>query len=125
MSLSRTLRLVASVLALVGLLARPARAVVVCPMEMPVLVEQADASEHAHHAEQTAEAPADEPVDESGDAPAHEVCPDLAHCAVAAPASASELTAADDRVRAARVVAAQDRPTSAIASLEPPPPKRS
>lgn len=125
---SHSLRLVAAVLAMVGLLARPARAVVLCPMQMPAAAESVT-NEHAGHeghegmVEVAPNAPAD--AEHPSDAPAHEICPDLAHCAVAAPPSSNALDADAGIVRSARVVAAQNRPASEVPSLEPPPPKRS
>lgn len=83
-------------------------------METAVVAEAAGLDEHAHHSE-----------DAPGETPEHEVCPDLAHCTVAAPVSAPELGSAAESLSDQRVLGALDRPTSAVTSVEPPPPKQS
>ncbi len=59
----------------------------------------------------------------SPDAPAHETCPDLAHCAVAAVPTALAPVAAPVMPVGALRVAAVTAPLSVGRALEPPPPK--
>lgn len=129
-SSSRSIRLLAATLALLGLVARPLQAVVDCPMPM----ERVDAAtevasdvetpapHHDHHAVATAETDASSPPTESPDA-GRERCPDLAHCAVAAPIADRDALASEERVPDEQAVLAYERPSSNITSLEPPPPK--
>lgn len=124
------LRILAALLAWAGMLALPLRSLAACPMlepsaGAPVMHHATlvgDADEHAGH-EMTgmlAEAP-DAP--ESQEAPAHETCPDLAHCAVAAVPSPLVLAADPPSPAVALGVAAQTAPLSVARALEPPPPK--
>lgn len=132
--LRASLRLAAALLAWVGMLALPLRTLAACPMieaeegaavmhhEMPAT----DAGEHAGHdmaamqgetQGETPEAPA------SPEAPAHETCPDLAHCAVAAVPTPLALSTDPMAPVAALSVDAQTAPLSVAIALEPPPPK--
>jgi hypothetical protein len=128
----RAFRMMAAVLAAVGLLARPLRAVVLCPMEQPVAAAAtAEADEHAHHAghDMDASASADASAESAaqlpeGGVPSHETCPDLAHCAVAAPPSSAASHGAHVCICSARAVTVHDRPASAVSTVEPPPPKQ-
>ena len=130
LSVCAPLRLAAALLAWVGMLALPLRTLAACPMLGPsegaavmhhaALVDSAD--EHLGHDmtgmhAQSPEAPA------SPDAPAHETCPDLAHCAVAAVPSPLALSASPTTPFVALRVAAQTAPLSVARALEPPPPK--
>jgi hypothetical protein len=105
----RSLRILAAVFAVLGLFARPLQALVDCPMPMKV----AEASSHHAGHGQPAESP-----DTS-----EKRCPDVAHCAVAAPIADAALAAVDARVRVTVVAFVNERPASTTSSLEPPPPK--
>lgn len=132
----RPLRLLAAALAVLGLFARPLQAVVSCPMPTDaavVSVEHEEQAQHAEHAQHTGHASQGQPhtVPQSSEAPASsdapqssdERCPDLAHCAVAAPIAERDVQAEDARPEDERVELVHARPASIIASLEPPPPK--
>ncbi len=141
----RPLRFLAAALAVLGLFARPLQAVVNCPMpadDALVSVQQKEQALHAGHARptdhadhashgqpqaapQTAEAPASLEAPVSSDTPqsSDERCPDLAHCAVAAPIAERDVAGEDARPEGERVELVHARPASIIASLEPPPPK--
>jgi hypothetical protein len=137
---SRTrLRLIAALLAWAGMLALPLRTLAACPMleaspgaavmhhAVPVadVAEYDENDEHAGHdghdmARMHAESP-EAPT--SQDAPAHETCPDLAHCAVAAVPTPLAIAVAPTAPAAALRVAPQAAPLSVVHALEPPPPK--
>lgn len=124
------LRILAALLAWVGMLALPLRTLAACPMlepsaGAPVMHHATlvgDADEHAGHdmtgmLGEKPEAPA------SQESPVHESCPDLAHCAVAAVPSPLVLAANPTAPVVALRVAAQTAPLSVARALEPPPPK--
>jgi hypothetical protein len=124
------LRFAAALLAWVGMLALPLRTLAACPMLEPsegaaVMHHAAlvgDADEHAGHdmtgmLGESSEAPA------APDAPTHETCPDLAHCAVAAVPAPLTLAADPTTPAVALRLAAQTAPLSVARALEPPPPK--
>lgn len=129
------LRLAAALLAWLGLLALPLRTIAACPMVEVAGVdaslhhgasvvtqisnEQVGHDEHAGH-----EMPdADDEAPSAPDAPAHEPCPDLAHCAVAAISPPLTLPAAPTVPVATLRIAALTAPMSVGRALEPPPPK--
>jgi hypothetical protein len=81
-----------------------------------------EADEHAGH-DMTGMHGESPEVPESPNAPAHETCPDLAHCAVAAIPTPLALAAEPTTPVVALRVAAQTAPLSVVHALEPPPPK--
>lgn len=112
------------------MLALPLRTLAACPMLEPGeaaavshhVASVADADEHAGHdmtgvLAESSEAPA------SPDAPTHETCPDLAHCAVAAVPTPLALAVDPTAPVVALRVAAQTAPLSVARALDPPPPK--
>ncbi len=123
------LRLAAALLAWTGLLALPLRTIAACPMlatasetapshhVMPAPL--ADSDEHAGH-DMGAPMPQ---APSAPDAPAHEACPDLAHCAVAAVPTPLAIPMAPTVPVVALRVAALTAPLSVARGLEPPPPK--
>jgi hypothetical protein len=128
--LRSSFRRIAALLAWAGVSALPLRTLAACPMLEPsagaavmhhaALVSEAD--EHAGHDmtgmhTESPEAPA------SPDAPTHETCPDLAHCAVAAIPTPLAFAVEPTTPVVALRVEAQTAPLSVARALEPPPPK--
>ena len=124
------IRRAAALLAWVGMLALPMRALAACPMIEDA--ESASAShhtvpvngvdEHAGHDMSAPAADAQSAPESPGDVP-FEPCPDLAHCAVAAiPSPLAAESAATSPAPALRI-AAFTAPLSVARVLEPPPPK--
>ena len=127
------LRLTAALLAWAGMLALPLRTLAACPMLDPSegaavmhhAVPAADAADHDEHAghDMTGTHTASPEAPTSQDGPAHETCPDLAHCAVAAVPTPLAIAAAPTAPAVALRVAPQTAPLSVARALEPPPPK--
>lgn len=101
-------RIAAALAAVIALLVAPVRPVLECTM--PAAASVAD--EHAGH-----EMPADDTT------PAHQACPDLAHCVAVAPLVVATSVEIESAVRVELHTPVVMRPTSATTSLEPPPPK--
>lgn len=119
----RSVRLIAGLLAVTALAARPLEATLACPM-LPLTGESESipvADVHAHHLPDAVSADvAGHPDDER---PVHESCPDLAHCAVAVPALAPILSDAAELPLSLRVDVLNHLLTRLPAALDPPPPK--
>lgn len=123
------LRATAALLASMGLLALPLRSLAACPMVEAVGIEAP--AEHASHGAVAAhdEHAGHDMPDASGDGPAtpgsptHDVCPDLAHCAVATMATPLTLPIAPTVPVVALRMTALTAPLSVARALEPPPPK--
>jgi hypothetical protein len=118
-------RVIVAALAVLGLLGSTVRPLLACTMAAPEpRVEALAADAHAadahaaHHGDHSA------PTDADTSAPAHERCPDLAHCAV--PAWTPETPALPTgAVRlAVRVRGPESRPVSVGRPIDTPPPKR-
>jgi len=138
--------MLAAALAVLGLFARPLQALVDCPMPMNETVA-AEATAVGENAEQPVEQHAEHRSEQHAEAhvpgaPAAEAnaegeseepdsqrtpggrCPDVAHCAVAAPITDTELAPVAERVHVAVASFVNERPASTTNSLEPPPPKQ-
>lgn len=129
------LRLAAALLAWLGLLAMPLRTIAACPMidgaavassavagasvEAGANARHGDHAEHNGHAGHGASPAGDNPS--APESPAHESCPDLAHCAVATLTPPLTLAATPTIPAAALRVTALTAPLSVERGLEPPP----
>jgi hypothetical protein len=111
-------RLASAFAAVIALLVAPVRPVLECtmPAAESATVAASGADEHAGHA-----MPAGVPADES--APAHDVCPDLAHCVTVAPLAVGARVDVASALRVLLQTPAAAQPASATSALEPPPPK--
>lgn len=93
---------------MIALLVAPVRPVLACTM--PAAESVTD--EHAGHG-----------MPDADTAPAHDVCPDLAHCVAVAPLAVATTADVESAARVVLETPVVTRPTSATTSLEPPPPK--
>lgn len=126
-------RRAAALMAWAGLLALPAQTLAGCPMLetgsvtsaahlVPVTGADAEHGEYAEHAGHAMPGAPREASD-TPTAPAHQICPDLAHCAVAAIPAPSALPTAATLPAVPLRLAALTAPRSAARAVEPRPPK--